>query len=193
MKSERLQSPSSLRLAVIAYRDHPPQDVSYITKQLPFTSDISTVKEFLKTLYASGGGDGPEAVTAAMKEALELDWRENASRITLLIADAPPHGAIFPSSFLIGVSRLITTHPLSFLAGIGEYGDGFAQGSPEGVFLSPQHECNRLITSLISPGSDPLQLARQMAAQGIALVCTTALQKELMLTPRVWFSVCRSL
>lgn len=81
-----------MRLAVIAYRDHPPQDVSYITKQLPFTSDIGQVKDFLKTLYASGGGDGPEAVTAAMKEALELDWRENASRITLLIADAPPHG-----------------------------------------------------------------------------------------------------
>lgn len=77
---------------MIAYRDHPPQDVSYITKQLPFTSDIGQVKDFLKTLYASGGGDGPEAVTAAMKEALELDWRENASRITLLIADAPPHG-----------------------------------------------------------------------------------------------------
>lgn len=93
IKSERLASPSSLRLAIIAYRDHPPQDVSYITKKLPFTSDITQVKEFLKTLYASGGGDGPEAVTAAMKEAIEeLEWRENASRITLLIADAPPHG-----------------------------------------------------------------------------------------------------
>ncbi|KAK9893886.1 hypothetical protein P389DRAFT_174788 [Cystobasidium minutum MCA 4210] len=135
IKSERLQSSESLRLAVIAYRDHPPQDVSYVTKQLPFTSDVTQVKEFLKTLYASGGGDGPEAVTAAMKEALELDWRENASRITLLIADAPPHG-------------------------IGEYGDGFAQGSPD--------------------GSDPLQLARQMASLGIALfvvACEPALSQ----------------
>lgn len=83
---------------MIAYRDHPPQDVSYVTKQLPFTSDVSQVKEFLKTLYASGGGDGPEAVTAAMKEALELDWRPNASRITLLIADAPPHGGSIPTT-----------------------------------------------------------------------------------------------
>jgi hypothetical protein len=85
---------------VIAYRDHPPQDVSYITRQLPFTSDISKVKEFLKGLYASGGGDGPEAVTAAMKEALDLDWRENASKITLLIADAPPHGEFWSPFFL---------------------------------------------------------------------------------------------
>ena len=50
-------------------------------------------------LYASGGGDGPEAVTAALAEALNMDWREYASKMVVLIADAPPHG-------------------------IGEYGDG---------------------------------------------------------------------
>lgn len=65
------------------------------------------MKEFLKNLYASGGGDGPEAVTAGIREALELDWRPNAAKVCILIADAPPHG-------------------------IGEYGDGFSQGSPDG-------------------------------------------------------------
>lgn len=53
----------------------------------------------LAGLYASGGGDGPEAVTAALAEALHMDWREHASKMVVLIADAPPHG-------------------------IGEYGDG---------------------------------------------------------------------
>jgi hypothetical protein len=53
----------------------------------------------LSGLYASGGGDGPEAVTAALAEALNMDWREYASKMVVLIADAPPHG-------------------------IGEYGDG---------------------------------------------------------------------
>lgn len=53
----------------------------------------------LSGLYASGGGDGPEAVTAALAEALNMDWRGNASKMVVLIADAPPHG-------------------------IGEYGDG---------------------------------------------------------------------
>jgi len=53
----------------------------------------------LSGLYASGGGDGPEAVTAALAEALNMDWREHASKMVVLIADAPPHG-------------------------IGEYGDG---------------------------------------------------------------------
>lgn len=38
------------------------------------------------------GGDGPEAVTAALKAALELTWRPTSSRMAVLIADAPPHG-----------------------------------------------------------------------------------------------------
>lgn len=53
----------------------------------------------LSSLYASGGGDGPEAVTAGLMEALGMEWRPEASKMIVLIADAPPHG-------------------------IGEYGDG---------------------------------------------------------------------
>lgn len=52
-------SSSLLVNQVISYRDHPPQDHSYVTKTLPFTSSISDVQEHLSTLYASGGGDGP--------------------------------------------------------------------------------------------------------------------------------------
>ncbi len=111
---------SSCRL--IAYRDHPPQDHTYIVKNFGFHTEVEKVKEDLKTLYASGGGDGPEAVTAAMKAALELDWRPHATKLAVLIADAPPHG-------------------------IGEYGDGFHDGSPD--------------------GEDPLRLARQYAKAGI--------------------------
>jgi hypothetical protein len=65
----------------------------------------------LQTLVADGGGDGPEAVTAALAEALNMDWRVDAIRMVVLIADAPPHG-------------------------IGEDRDGFPEGSPDGK-LSP--------------------------------------------------------
>lgn len=48
---------------------------------------------------ASGGGDGPEAVTAGMAASLtDLEWRREASRMVVLIADAPPHGAFAPKS-----------------------------------------------------------------------------------------------
>ncbi|KAG0142945.1 hypothetical protein CROQUDRAFT_661904 [Cronartium quercuum f. sp. fusiforme G11] len=107
INSERLASPECLRIGLIAYRDHPPQDMSYVTLKFGFTSNPKVVQEHLKSLWASGGGDGPEAVTAAMHEALTLDWRPQASRMAVLITDAPPHG-------------------------IGEYGDGFSKGDPSG-------------------------------------------------------------
>lgn len=124
LTSGKLRDVSSLKIGLVAYRDHPPQDNSYITKVFDFTSDVETVKANLSSLHASGGGDGPEAVTAAMKAALELQWRPQASKMCVLVADAPAHG-------------------------IGEYGDGFPNGGPD--------------------GEDPLQLARAMAAQGISL------------------------
>ncbi|MBW0463394.1 hypothetical protein O181_003109 [Austropuccinia psidii MF-1] len=107
INSERLASPECLRIGLIAYRDHPPQDMSYVTLKFGFTSNPKTVQQHLKSLWASGGGDGPEAVTAAMYDALTLDWRPQASRMAVLITDAPPHG-------------------------IGEYGDGFSKGDPSG-------------------------------------------------------------
>lgn len=98
-ESGKLQSREDLRVGLVAYRDHPPQDHSYVTKNFGFSSDISKVHRDLSSLYASGGGDGPEAVTAGLMEALGMEWRPEASKMIVLIADAPPHG-------------------------IGEYGDG---------------------------------------------------------------------
>ncbi|KAI0269743.1 hypothetical protein BC834DRAFT_863137 [Gloeopeniophorella convolvens] len=123
-QSGKLQAREDLRVGLVAYRDHPPQDHTYVTRNFGFSSDIDKVHRDLSSLYASGGGDGPEAVTAGLAEALRMDWREQASKMIVLIADAPPHG-------------------------IGEYGDGFDEGSPD--------------------GNDPLVLARDMASRGITL------------------------
>lgn len=115
-ESGKLQSREDLRVGLVAFRDHPPQDHTYITKNFGFSSDIAKVQKDLSGLYASGGGDGPEAVTAAMFEALNMDWREEASKMVVLIADAPPHG-------------------------IGEYGDGMF---PPSLFLLSKFICLRL-------------------------------------------------
>jgi hypothetical protein len=98
-QSGKLQAREDLRVGLVAYRDHPPQDHTYVTRNFGFSSDIDKVHRDLSSLYASGGGDGPEAVTAALAESLKMDWREHASKMIVLIADAPPHG-------------------------VGEYGDG---------------------------------------------------------------------
>merc|ERR1719150_1173209 len=98
---------ADVRFSYIAYRDHPPQDQSLITKVHEFTSDTRRMREYLSLYQAQGGGDGPEAVAEALNDALSLDYRKDAIKICVLIADAPPHG--------IGVS-----------------GDGFPNGNPNG-------------------------------------------------------------
>ncbi|WFD34058.1 hypothetical protein MCUN1_000886 [Malassezia cuniculi] len=124
VESELLSAPGALRVGLISYRDHPPQDHVYIVRNFGFAKDVQEMKSHLKSLFAAGGGDGPEAATAALAAAVELPWRTDAAKMAILVTDAPPHG-------------------------IGEYGDGFPNGSPD--------------------GADPLDLARRMAAAGISL------------------------
>jgi hypothetical protein len=65
-------------------------------------------------------------VTAAMEVTLrDLQWRVYSTKTVVLVADAPPHG-------------------------LGEYGDGFPNGDPN--------------------GHDPLVIAREMASRGIGIV-----------------------
>lgn len=105
------------------------------------------MKSYLQGLQAYGGGDGPEAQTAALDQALRADWRNDAVKIVVLITDAPPHG-------------------------IGESGDGFPNGDPNGIII-----CGVILTTLIylfALGKDPLRIALDMLNQGITLVSSYA-------------------
>jgi len=65
-----------LSFGIVAYRDHPPQDNSFVTKKQDF-SNSETAKAFLSVLSAEGGGDFPEAAMDGMYVAAnELKWRE---------------------------------------------------------------------------------------------------------------------
>ncbi|KAJ3130464.1 hypothetical protein HK098_000029 [Nowakowskiella sp. JEL0407] len=115
---------TNLRFGLVAYRDHPPQDSTYVTKVHPFTSKPTEMTKYIAGLSATGGGDGPEAVASALYQSFQMPWRPNATKIVIIIADAPPHG-------------------------LGESGDGFPNGDPD--------------------GHDPLQIARQMSTHGITI------------------------
>mmetsp|Transcript_19331 Transcript_19331/g.60044 ORF Transcript_19331/g.60044 Transcript_19331/m.60044 type:complete len:323 (-) Transcript_19331:256-1224(-) len=121
---ERKGGACSLRFALVKYRDHPPQDSTFITEVFPFTKSLDVMKANVDTMTASGGGDGPEAVSAALHEVHELNWREQATKVCVFIADAPPHG-------------------------LGERGDGFPQGCPQ--------------------GHDPIVIARNLAQKGVTV------------------------
>jgi len=125
------------RFALVAYRDHPPQDTSFVTKVFTFTQDYAVMKKNVvssqerthherwwvllqSTLFsrdfivqdkmsANGGGDGPEEVACAFHDVLKLPWREAATKICIFITDAPPHGLVHTGARIIIPGPLLTT------------------------------------------------------------------------------------
>jgi hypothetical protein len=87
-------SNTDLRIAFIEYRDHKPEDRTFVTRTHQFTSSVSEMKTWLNAARANGGGDGPEAVADGLAQAKTLRWRPNAAKISILITDAPPHGLV---------------------------------------------------------------------------------------------------
>jgi hypothetical protein len=136
---------ADVRFALVSYRDHPPQDSSYVTKVYPFTASVTKMRKNLDQLSASGGGDGPEAVADGLHQATKLDYRPNATKIVVLIADAPPHGLC------------------------GHMHDGFPNGCPDG--LDPIHICKSLAEmgiSLYCVGCEPAITPYKDFFQGLA-------------------------
>lgn len=93
-----------VQLALVEYRDHPPQEETFVTRIYPF-ADTATLQRTLESLTVHGGGDGPEAVLDGLVAAAKMQWRPDADRLCFLVGDAPPHG-------------------------VGDPGDGFPTGCP---------------------------------------------------------------
>src|SRR3990167_7363145 len=85
-----------IRYAIVEYRDHPPEDLSFVVRVYPF-GDADSFQQNLNILIAGGGGDDPEAVLDGLIEAAKLQWRPHADKLCFLIGDSPPHGAGAPS------------------------------------------------------------------------------------------------
>ncbi len=79
-----------LRIALVGYRDLGDE---YVTRVHDFSRDMDEVHERLMAFQASGGGDTPEHVSAAMGAAVQqLSWSHGpALQIIFLVGDAPPH------------------------------------------------------------------------------------------------------
>lgn len=57
----------------------------------PFTSDPVMFRREVSALRAEGGGDEPESSLDAIMLALRLPFEEGASKVVVLVTDAPPH------------------------------------------------------------------------------------------------------
>jgi Mg-chelatase subunit ChlD len=85
-----------LQLGVVEYRDHPPQERTFVYRLYPFTGDLQKARKTIQNLKVMGGGDAPEAVLDGVLAACnELEWRKHARRLLVLVGDAPPHGGFY--------------------------------------------------------------------------------------------------
>ncbi|TXT55996.1 MAG: hypothetical protein BAJATHORv1_30380 [Candidatus Thorarchaeota archaeon] len=81
-----------LRVGVISYRDHPPEETTYVIQRHHLTNDTHKIEEAVMSMSASGGGDGPEAVADGIEAAIRMEYLSDAAKVLILIGDAPPHG-----------------------------------------------------------------------------------------------------
>jgi len=83
---------SSLRLGLVSFKDANPWEIDV---DIDLTFDVDAFKAAVNTLFASGGGDGPEDADIALQVAANLSWRPgNVTRGMVLITDAPTHNDI---------------------------------------------------------------------------------------------------
>ena len=80
----------NLRLGSVFYRDRGDE---YVHRMSPFSSNAHVTDNFILDQKAAGGGDFPEALEEALKQAvLNMNWSSTArARIIFLMLDAPCH------------------------------------------------------------------------------------------------------
>ena len=78
-----------VRFGLVLYKD---KGDDYVTKVTPLTDDVDSFIADLNLVKADGGGDNPEDLQAALKEAIDnISWNPEAIRLAFIITDAPPH------------------------------------------------------------------------------------------------------
>ncbi len=97
----------SLRVGLVSYRDHPPEENTFVTQKYELNPDTDRIEKNIMEMAASGGGDGPEAVADGLEIANRMEFLGASAKFVILVGDAPPHG-VEPS------------------------GDNFPQGCPDG-------------------------------------------------------------
>ena len=100
---------SKIRMSFIGYRDFLEINEKRKYESQEFTENIEEFNNFLSKLDCSGGGDEPEDVIGALRQALNMNWVSN-SKYAVLVGDAPCHGKKY--------------HNISY--------DRFHEGDPEG-------------------------------------------------------------
>jgi Mg-chelatase subunit ChlD len=77
-----------VRFGMVLYKDRGDE---YVTQVVPFTEDLQAFQSALEQVEASGGGDTPEDLQAALQGAMKMSWNRGGVRLGFIVTDAPPH------------------------------------------------------------------------------------------------------
>lgn len=86
-----LEPRPEIEFALLGYRD---KGDAYIVKRYDMTDDLQDIYGKLVAFQAGGGGDTPESVNQALREAIyDVAWsqEDEVFRVAFLVGDAPPH------------------------------------------------------------------------------------------------------
>jgi Mg-chelatase subunit ChlD len=87
----RAKPSPEIRMGLVAFRDC---GDDYVTKVFDLDSDLDRVCARLFDFQAGGGGDGPESVNQALRDAVtKISWTKDDKvlKVVFLVGDAPPH------------------------------------------------------------------------------------------------------
>ena len=105
----------TLRYGLVLYRD---LDKGESTQLFGLTNNWAQFAENLTAVTAVGGGDYPEDVNNGLYQAVtSMDWQSEATKLVILLGDAPPHSAnsAYPSldeTAVIAMERSITIYTI---------------------------------------------------------------------------------
>ncbi len=89
MNLTNLTAQPRIRFGMVLYKD---EGDEYVTRTVPLTADLEKFRAALNLVEASGGGDTPEDLNAALERTIhDIEWSETGIRMAFVITDAPPH------------------------------------------------------------------------------------------------------
>jgi len=97
--NELWQAVPTLRVGIIAHGDYCDVGISYVTRQLPFTTDKEKVIKFVGTVGRTHGGDSPECYELVLHQARNMAWMSD-DRVVIMIGDDIPHGPTEAQNYL---------------------------------------------------------------------------------------------
>ena len=88
-----------LRVGIIAHGDYCDKDHPYTIRIMDFTTDMAEIIKFVETTDKTYGGDADECYELVLNSARkQMAWRDEASKVFVLIGDASPHGINYPDN-----------------------------------------------------------------------------------------------